>query len=226
MQEQAKPPKHDLLCPISQQSPLEELFNSITHGLGLVLSIVGLVVLTIFTLRHSFWLFLCCSVFGVTMTLTYAASTFYHSTRFLYFKSALQAIDHSCIYLLIAGTYTPFTLLCLKGTWGWVFFSIVWAVAFFGIAIRLIYSERFALLKVFLYLAMGWAAVFIIPSLYQNLPPAGFALLVAGGLTYTVGVVFYLLDRMPYNHSIWHLFVLGGSACHFFSISTSLVPGL
>jgi hemolysin III len=187
--------------------------------MGLVLSFVGLLVMAIWTLRKGHFLaFLCCTVFCATMVLMYASSALYHSHVFSERKRMWQLIDHICIYLLIAGSYTPFAVLSLKGSWGWWLLTIIWSVAVAGIALKILMTHRYHLLEALLYLAMGWVAVFVIVPLYQSLPFSSFILLLAGGLSYSVGVIFYLRDDMPYNHAIWHLFVMGGSACHFFSV--------
>lgn len=217
-----------LLCPISGQTRMEEVINTITHGVGMAMSLVGLVVLAVYAaLQGGLGLFVCCSIFGSTMVLTYTASTLYHShshsVEVSPGKRALQVLDHSCIYLLIAGSYTPFTVLVLKGTWGWGLFIFAWMFAIVGIALKLLITRRYPLVETLLYLAMGWAAVVAVAPLKQSLPPKGFALLIAGGLLYSVGTVFYMLRRLPYHHGIWHIFVMAGSACHFFSVYYSLL---
>ncbi|TNE49924.1 MAG: hemolysin III family protein [Deltaproteobacteria bacterium] len=212
-------PIETLSCPINGQNRREEWFNTLTHGLGLVLSVVGLLVMAIYSgMQGDLGLFICCSIFGSTMVMTYAASTLYHSSRFYYAKKTLQTLDHSCIYLLIAGSYTPFTVLALGGTWGWGFFSFAWGMAIVGIALKFLISKRHPFWETMIYLAMGWAAVLIFVPLQQSLPLEGFALLIAGGLFYSVGTVFYIFRQIPYHHGIWHLFVMAGSACHFFSV--------
>lgn len=211
-------------CPVNGQSRREEIFNAITHGLGLVLSIVGLLVMAIYSgLQGDLGVFVCCSIFGSTMVMTYAASTLYHSTRFYYAKKTLQTLDHSCIYLLIAGSYTPFAVLALGGSWGWGLFIFAWGMAVVGIALKFLMTTRHPFWETLIYLAMGWAAVIVFVPLKQSLPTEGFALLIAGGLFYSVGTVFYILRKIPYHHGIWHLFVMAGSACHFFSVYYSLV---
>lgn len=208
-----------VVCPISRQSRKEERANAITHGLGLALSVVGFFVLAMYSLsQKNLTAFVCCGIFSVTMVMTYASSTFYHSATREVWKRRLQVVDHICIYLLIAGSYTPFAVLSLKGSWTWGLLSFAWSFAAIGIALKILIKRRYQLIETLLYLVMGWAGLAIIVPLYWNLPSIGFVLLVAGGLSYSLGVIFYLNDRIPYNHAIWHLFVMGGSACHFFSV--------
>lgn len=213
----------DARCPVSQQWPHEEKANRWTHGAGLVLSFVGLLVMGLWTARKGHLAaFVACSVFGVSMVLMYAASTLYHSSDLVERKKLWQVVDHICIYLLIAGSYTPFAILSLQSSGGWAFLVFIWCVALVGIALKILISKRYYLFEALLYLAMGWAAVFVIGPLYRSLPFSSFALLFGGGLFYSVGVIFFLMERLPYNHAIWHLFVMGGSACHFFAVYLSL----
>ena len=158
------------------------------------------------------------SVFGATMMLLYLTSTWYHAVRESRLKDRLQQLDHAAIYLLIAGTYTPFTLGVLGGAWGWTLFGVVWGAAAIGVGTKLIAGVRRSRLSTGLYLLMGWAVLIVIRPLVLNLPTQGLLWLVAGGLSYSLGVVFYTSRRLPYNHFVWHLFVLGGSTCHFFSV--------
>ncbi len=158
------------------------------------------------------------SVFGATMVLLYLSSTWYHAVPEGRLKDRLHKFDHAAIYLLIAGTYTPFTLGVLGGAWGWTLFGIVWGAAAVGVSEKLISGIRYPRLSTALYLIMGWSVVIVIRPLVLNMPPQGVAWLVAGGLSYTAGVVFYVARRLPYHHLIWHLFVLAGSTCHFFAV--------
>lgn len=207
------------ICPISKQSPKEERANAWMHGLGLVLSVLGLFVLALYSIYQRNWTaFVCCGIFSVTMVMTYASSMFYHSATREEWKRLLQVVDHVCIYLLIAGSYTPIAVLGVKGSWGWALLSFAWSFAVIGIALKILIKRRYHLVETMLYLLMGWAAMAVIVPLYTNLPALGFGLLVAGGLAYSLGVIFYLNDRLPYNHAIWHLFVMAGSACHFFAV--------
>ncbi len=203
----------------------EELFNSITHGAGVLLSIAALVLLIVFSslygdARH----IVSTTIFGVTLLLLYSASTLYHTFRKPNLKRIFKVFDHSCIYLLIAGTYTPFLLLVLRGTLGWVLFGIIWFLAITGVIFKILFVNRFKVLSTIAYIVMGWIIIFAIKPLTQTLPEGGLALLIAGGLAYTLGVIFYVWNKLPFNHAIWHLFVLGGSACHFFSVIFYVVP--
>jgi hemolysin III len=196
----------------------EELANSLTHGAGAVLAVVGLVVLWLSAVRHgTARTVVGCVVFGAALVLLYSSSTLYHSIADPRAKSVLRVLDHSAIFLLIAGTYTPFTLVSLRGPWGLALFVVVWALATAGIGLRLALPRRPTALFVTLYLAMGWCAVVAAKPLLAALPPGGIALLVAGGLSYSLGVVFYVWHR-PYHHAIWHAFVLAGSAFHYAAV--------
>jgi hemolysin III len=204
----------------------EEIANALTHGLGIVLGLAGLVVLvwsscTRGTATH----IVSCLIFGVTLILLYTASTLYHAVRHVRAKQILRVFDHSAIFLLIAGTYTPFTLISLRGPWGWSLFGTVWGLAILGLVLQFTLRKRFPMILVALYVAMGWAAVVAIRPLVAALPESGLKLLVAGGMAYTLGVVFYLWRSLRYHHAVWHLFVLAGSGLHFFAIFLSVLPG-
>jgi len=207
---------------MSRDRPLsrgEEIANSITHGVGLLGSLIAFPVLVISALsRGDALLVLGCSIFAVTLVALYAASTVYHALPQSRAKQVLRVVDHVAIYLLIAGTYTPFTLGILRGTWGWTLFAIVWGLAALGVLFKTVAGFRFPRLSTFLYLGMGWLAVVAFKPLAVALPGAGLAWLIAGGLLYTGGVIFYAQDYKRYHHTVWHLFVLGGSACHFLAI--------
>ncbi len=206
-------------------TPGEELANSLTHGLGWALSLVALALLTAFAaLRGDAWHVASCTVYGVTLVLLYTASTLYHSFRNERVKRALKVVDHASIFLLIAGTYTPFLLVTLRGPWGWSLFGLVWAIALAGVALKLFWTGRFRVLSTLMYLAMGWIVVVAFKPLIHNLPQGGLILLIAGGLLYTVGTVFYLWKRLPFGHAIWHGFVLAASVCHFFSVFFYIIP--
>ena len=208
-----------------QRMNIEELVNSLTHGTGALLSAVGLVVLVVLACLHGTVLHIVsCSIYGATLVLLYTASTLYHSVRSPRLKHAFKIIDHSCIYLLIAGTYTPFTLVTLQGNWGWTLFGLIWVLAAAGIVFQVFFVYRFKILATIAYVLMGWLAVFAVKPLLDTLPSGGFAWLLAGGIVYTVGALFYLVKRLPYNHAIWHLFVLGGSACHYVAVLFYVVP--
>jgi hemolysin III len=196
-----------------------ERMNSITHLLGVVLAIVGLIFLVVrAALTSDPWKIVSCSIYGGTLVTLYTSSTLYHSIQGAS-KRVLQKFDHSAIYLLIAGSYTPFSLVTLRGAWGWSLFAVVWGLAVIGILQDILFAKRRGILSVTIYLLMGWIAMVAIRPLSRALPGAGMTLLVAGGLFYTVGVVFYALDKkLVHSHGIFHLFVLAGSVCHFFTI--------
>ncbi|MFP5305388.1 MAG: PAQR family membrane homeostasis protein TrhA [Gammaproteobacteria bacterium] len=204
----------------------EEIAHASTHGLGIVLSIVGLVVLVArATLYGTGWHVAAVSIFGTTLVLMYTASTLYHSIPLLHAKRVLRVVDHTLIYFLIAGTYTPFTLITLNGPWGWSLFATTWGLAVAGVVFKLFATGRFEKLSLAIYLGMGWCAIVAIKPLLQNLEPGGIALTVAGGVTYSGGVAFYVWKRLRYHHAIWHLFVLGGSILHYFAVLLYVVPG-
>lgn len=203
----------------------EEIAHSVTHGVGVLASIVGLCVLVAFAALHGGAVDIVASaVFGATLILLYTASTLYHSIPLPATKSVLRVIDHASIYLLIAGTYTPFTLITLEGIWGWSLFSVVWGLAAVGVGFKLFYTGRFEKLSLLIYIAMGWCGVVAVKPMLEALAPTGLLLLVTGGLAYTGGVVFYVMERLPYHHAIWHLFVLAGSVLHYFAILFFVIP--
>jgi len=202
----------------------EEIANSVTHGVGTLLALGGVAVLVTFAaLRGSAWHVVACSVFGATLILLYVASTLYHAIPFPRAKRVFQALDHAGILFLIAGTYTPFTLVTLRGPWGWSLFGVVWGLALLGLLLQLTMPHRTAL-AVGLYLLMGWAVVIALRPLLATLPTGGLALLVAGGVSYTVGVLFYVWRSLRYHHAYWHGFVLLGSAAHFFAVLFYVIP--
>ena len=203
----------------------EEIANAVTHGLGIVLAIAALVTMATVAARNGdSWHVASCSIFGVTLVLLYTASTLYHSIQAERLRPLLRALDHSAIFLLIAGTYTPFTLVTLRGPWGWSLFAVVWSIGITGIILRLLLRERLHWLFVTLYLAMGWVVVIAIQPLLERLETGGLALLAAGGVAYTGGIAFYLWDRLPYNHAIWHGFCLLGSALHVGAVLFYVIP--
>lgn len=210
---------------MSGYSRNEELANSLTHGLGLVLSVVGLALLVVFASLHGdAWQIVSAAVYGVTLVLLYTTSTLYHSLRGEQLKHLLRKFDHAAIFLLIAGTYTPFVLVTLRGPWGWSLFGVVWGLAVAGVTIKFWLAGRFRVISTLIYLAMGWLVMVAIKPLVAALPAGGMKLLVAGGLCYTGGAGFYLLKKLPYHHAIWHLFVLGGSACHWAAVFIYVMP--
>jgi hemolysin III len=205
----------------------EEIAHSVTHGVGIVLSIAGLTVLVAFAaLKGNAWHIVGVAVFGATMVLSYTASTVYHAIpgSFARAKRVLRVIDHSAIYLLIAGTYTPFCLVNLRGPWGWTLFGVVWGLAVLGIVFKATLLGRLKVASVLFYLAMGWLVIIAARPLGRAMALGGIVLLAAGGLSYTVGVAFYAARRMPYHHAIWHFFVLAGSTLHFFAVLFYVVP--
>ena len=203
----------------------EEIANAVTHGFGIVLAIAALVTMATVAARNGdSWHVASCSIFGVTLVLLYTASTLYHSIQAERLRPLLRALDHSAIFLLIAGTYTPFTLVTLRGPWGWSLFAVVWSIGIIGIILRLVLRERLHWLFVSLYLAMGWVVVVAIQPLLERLETGGLVLLAAGGIAYTGGIAFYVWDRLPYNHAIWHGFCLLGSALHVGAVLFYVIP--
>lgn len=204
---------------------IEELANSITHGVGLALSVAGFIVLLVLSItKGSAWHIAGCGIFGVTLILSYLASTLYHSLYRSKLTRILQILDHSAIYLLIAGTYTPFTLINLRGLWGWTLFGLVWTLSLAGILFKFLHGDRFKVLSTIGYVALGWIAVIAIKPLFAAVPLAGIIWLLAGGLCYTVGVVFFAWKRLPFSHAVWHLFVMAGSICHYFAVLFYILP--
>ncbi|SEJ56686.1 hemolysin III [Cyclobacterium xiamenense] len=197
----------------------EEFANSITHLFGILFSIVAIALLVVFSVLNGSPLDVAsCSIFGGTILLMYTFSTLYHAFPPGPVKSLLRTFDHISIYFLIAGTYTPFLLIGLGGTAGWIYLAIVWGLTLIGLVFKLFYTHRFAKLSLALYLSMGWLAIFFIRPLLAQLSLPTLLLIAAGGLAYTVGVFFYTNKKMRYAHAIWHLFVLGGTVFHFMAI--------
>ncbi|WP_251975981.1 PAQR family membrane homeostasis protein TrhA [Salinicola avicenniae] len=208
-------------------SRLEEWLHSISHGVGAALSLAGMVVLIVvasLAANVDPWKIVGVSLYGSCLLALYTASTLYHSMRDPRLKRFFQACDHCAIYLLIAGTYTPFLLVNLRSPVGWTLFGIIWGLAAAGIALRLRWPDRFGILRVCVYLVMGWLILVAAGDMAEQLSETGLTLLVAGGITYTVGVLFYALPVIPFHHAIWHLFVIGGSVCHFFAVYTAVLP--
>ena len=202
----------------------EELANALTHGAGVVASVVGASVLLVLAAdRGDMRGLVGTAVFSATLVLLYTASTLYHASRRPRARARLQIFDHCAIYLLIAGTYTPFTLVGLRGGWGWSLFGFVWALAVAGVVFKLRFTGRFPRLSTALYLGMGWMVVVALVPMVQRLPVSVIAWLVAGGVAYTAGTVFYHSRRIPYAHAIWHLFVLAGSVCHFVAVAEQVL---
>lgn len=205
--------------------PAEELANRLTHGVGAVLSLAGLVLLVVSSALHGdAWIITSTAVYGASLVILYTASTLYHSVTSPRWRRFFQKMDHAAIFLLIAGTYTPFTLGPLRGGWGWTLFGIVWGFAVVGIVLKLFFAGKADVLSTIAYLVMGWLVVIAIKPLIAALPAGGLWLLVAGGLCYSLGTIFYLWEKLPFNHAVWHVWVLGGSACHWAAIFTYVVP--
>lgn len=200
----------------------EELANSLTHGFGLLLSIAGLIGLMFVAggVRE----IASCLVYGITLILVYATSTLYHGARRPDTKRFLRTLDHVAIFLLIAGTYTPFVLIALRGTWGWSLFGIVWTIALLGTICEITTLRRFRRVMIALYIGMGWVGLIALKPLVSALPVAGLWLLFGGGVSYTAGVLFYRWHGLRYHHAIWHLFVLGGSVLQYFAVLFYVLP--
>lgn len=203
----------------------EEIANAVTSGIGTALSIAGLVIMVVYAaLEGSVWHIVGVSIFGTSLIFSHLASTLYHSVAPPRAKTVLQLIDHLAIYFLIAGTYTPFTLVNLRGVWGWTLLGLIWALGLAGVIIKTTRLRRVPYLSTSFYVAMGWTVILVIKPLLDNVAAGGIWLLLLGGLAYTAGVLFYAWERMPYNHAIWHLFVIAGSACHFFAVLFYVIP--
>lgn len=203
-----------------EQSRAEERANSLSHGIGLVAALAGTPVLIIHAVERGQTAFTVGTIiFAATLILLYLASTLYHALPVGRAKNVFRIIEHSAIFLLIAGTYTPFTLGALSGAWGWSLFGVVWGLAITGVALKVFDRASNPFFSTGLYLLMGWVVVIAVDPLLSQMPPAGLLLLLAGGLSYTVGVAFFVTDsRLQYGHLIWHLFVLAGSVCHYFAV--------
>ena len=214
-------PAHD---PKWDQSLGEEIANSISHGVGLIAALIGAPILLLAAWRHGDQLlFIGTGVFALAMLLVYLGSTLYHAWPRSAVKSAFQVIDHSAIFILIAGTYTPFTLGPLRGPWGWTILTLIWSLAIFGVFLKTLGgTERRRGFSLALYLGMGWLVVVATRPLLQSVPPAGLLWLLGGGLAYTGGVYFFVNKRRRYTHFVWHLFVLLGTGCHFLAIFSCL----
>lgn len=203
----------------------DELASSIIHGIGILLSIAGLATLVAYaSLYADARAIVASAVFGTTLILCYTASTLYHSIRGDAARGVLRTLDHIAIFLLIAGTYTPFTLIALPGVWGWSLFGTVWALAVMGIALELGLLKKYRKLAVLMYVGMGWVGVIAFKPLLAHLQTGGMVLLLAGGVAYTLGVPFYMWRKFPYHHSIWHFFVLAGSVCHYMAVLLYVLP--
>jgi len=204
---------------------IEEFANTLTHGFGLLLSIAGFVFLVVMaSVKGDFWHILSSILYGLSLVILYAASTFYHSATLPEQKKFLQIVDHCCIYILIAGSYTPFTLIVLREGIGQNLFIFVWAFAVFGIVSKLLFGKRFPVLSVISYLVMGWIGIVAVQPLFAALGFGAVALVVAGGIAYSIGVIFFAWHSIKHHHAIWHIFVLLGSICHFLAIAIYVIP--
>lgn len=202
-----------------KQSLQEEFANSITHGFGILFSIISISLLVTFSMLNGTAIHIVsCSIFGASILLLYTFSTLYHAFQEEKIKSWLRTFDHIGIYFLIAGTYTPFLLLAVGGLWGWIFFGIIWGLTLFGVVFKIFYTHRFKRASLILYLGMGWMAIFLIKPLLENLSLTVLTLIAAGGLSYTLGTIFYARPQQRFAHTIWHLFVLSGTILHFVAI--------
>lgn len=203
----------------------EEVANSLTHGTGLLLGIAALVVLVVHAAQRGTAIHVvAASIYGATLVLLYASSTFYHALPRGRAKRVFGVLDHAAIFLLIAGTYTPFTLVTLEGGWRWSMFGVVWGLALAGVVLEAVTLGRARKVQLLLYLLIGWMAMVAIRPLLSSLSPGGFALLIGGGLFYSLGVIFYVRRSMRWHHAIWHVFVIAGSVCHFFAVVFFVLP--
>lgn len=206
-----------------RNSNREELANSITHGIGLAASMVAAVFLLHSVFDKDMLSIWVAAIYGISLILCYGTSTLYHSFNDSRIKHIFKTLDHAAIYILIAGTYTPFAFFVIPRATGMPILIIVWCIAIIGVVFKIFFVHRFRLISTYAYLVMGWMAIFVIKPLFINLDVWGFWLLIAGGLSYSIGVIFYLWEKLPYHHAIWHVFVLGGSVCHFLSIWGSVM---
>jgi hemolysin III len=203
----------------------EELANRLTHGVATLLSLIGFFILIITASRtNDPYRIVSCTIYGSVLSLFYLISTLYHSVRNHRVRYVFRVLDHAGIYLVIAGTYTPITLISLRAGHGWALFGTVWGLAIAGVIFKSFMTHKLAILAPVLYIALGWLIVVDVKELLAMVPFRGVAWLVAGGLSYTFGIVFYALERIPFNHAIWHLFVIGGSFCHYLAILWYVVP--
>jgi hemolysin III len=208
---------------ITRSITADEVANTLTHGFGLVCSVLGFVILLILAILHGgAWQILGCAIYGATLVCLYAASTFYHGASSPRAKRVLHVFDHCAIYLLIAGTYTPFLLVNLPRSWGWSLFAVIWSFAVLGILFKLWFADRFPILSVSAYVTMGLLGVIAAHQIHAHVPLTGIIWIVLGGLAYLVGVVFYACKKIPHHHVIWHLLVLTGSTCHYIAILYSV----
>lgn len=211
---------------VKYYSPLEESINIGSHAIGAVLSAVALVFLVMHATQFgNVWHIVSFSIFGASLIILFTSSAVYHSATTPVLRNRLRVVDHSAIYILIAGTYTPFTLVTLSGTVGWVIFGVSWGMALTGIILKLFFTGRFIVLSTLMYVLMGWMIVFAIEPLVENISSEGLFWLIAGGIAYTVGAILYSIKRIKFNHAIFHLFVLAGAFCHFIAVYFYVLPG-
>jgi hemolysin III len=207
-------------------SPLEERINIGSHAIGLVMSIVAVLLLILRASSHgNAWHIVSAAIFGASLIALYAASTTYHSATRPELRARLRIIDHATIYILIAGSYTPFALVTLNGPVGWTIFAVSWGLAISGIVLKLFFTGRFNLVSTLMYVFMGWIIIFAVKPLVASLPTQGLYWLIAGGLSYTIGAIIYSIKKVPLNHAIFHLLVLAGSVCHFMAVYFYVLPG-
>ncbi|MBT4484417.1 MAG: hemolysin III family protein [Candidatus Latescibacteria bacterium] len=203
----------------------EEIANSIIHGIGFGLSVAGLVILVVFAaFGGDTWRIVSFSIYGSSLISLYLASTLYHSFQGPRVKRVLRIIDHSSIFFLIAGTYTPFMLVSLRGTMGWIIFGVIWGLALVGIIFKAFFVHKFRILSTLVYLSMGWLCIMVLPDMLANIPRGGIIFLVIGGAFYSFGIIFYVWRTLPFNHAVWHIFVLGGSIFHYFAVLLYVLP--
>jgi hemolysin III len=204
----------------------EEIASALTHGVGAAAALAGgAVLVTLAALYGDAWQLSAAIVFGATLLLLYVASTLYHAIQHPAVKGRLKVFDHCAIYLLIAGTYTPFTLIGLRGTVGWTLFAVIWVLAIAGVVFKLFYTGRFKLVSTIIYILMGWLVIFAAKPVMEALDAWTFGWLLGGGVAYTLGTFFYHHPRLPYSHAIWHLFVIAGSVCHYIAVMAQVLSG-
>lgn len=205
--------------------PTEEKLNVISHGLGLILSIIALKALVYYAISEgTIWHIVSFSIYGASLVIMYSASTLYHYVQEPKLRYKLNIFDHAAIYVLIAGSYTPFTLNVMQGTLGWTLFVIVWTIAIIGITLKLFFTGKYGFISTVVYILMGWMGIFGLKSLFEALPAEGVIWLLAGGISYTIGAILYSLKKIKFNHAIFHVFVLLGSFCHFMSVFLYVLP--
>ncbi|SFR50851.1 hemolysin III [Pseudidiomarina maritima] len=206
-------------------SVAEEIAHALTHGVGAIAAIVGLVFMLVWAVSYGdTFHVVSASIYGASLILLYLASTLYHAFPWPRLKALFQQMDHAAIYVLIAGTYTPFALVNLRGAWGWTLLAVVWSIAFIGVIMEVAMKERKKWLSLSLYLGLGWMALVVIKPMLETVEAGGLWLLLAGGLAYTFGVIFYVWKSLRFHHAIWHVFVLAGSVLHFFSVFYFVLP--